>query len=337
MLANCGSRKVLVKLDEESNPAYGVNPYSRPMKDYINYGFVILDKPRGPTSSEVVAWVKKILNIDKAGHSGTLDPGVSGVLPIALGNSTKVLQGIAGLEKEYVGVMVFHGPVEEGKVREVFKMFTGPIYQRPPLRSAVKRRIRVKHVYSLDLLELDGRYALFRAVVESGTYIRKLCYDIGEVLGVGANMRELRRVRVGCFTEDKAVDLETLRAAYTLWSEYGDEAMLRKVIRPVEEMVAHLPKIYVRDSAVDAIAHGASLAAPGVAKVEEGIVKDAMVALMTLKGELIALAYAQASTDEILKMDRGIVAKVTRVIMPRGVYPSTWRRRKETSQGVQGG
>lgn len=324
---NCsGNRGVRIKVNEGTDPRYGVNPYERNISDYINFGFIILDKPRGPTSSEVVSWVKKMLNVSKAGHSGTLDPGVSGVLPIALGNATKVLQSLSNLDKEYVGVMLLHSPVDEERIRAVFKEFTGKIYQRPPLRSAVKRRIRVKTVYRLEILEMDGRYVLFRADVESGTYIRKLCYDMGEVLGVGASMRELRRVRVGCFREEDAVDLETLRYAYALWRDYGDESLLRKVIRPMEEMVIHLPKIYVRDSAVDAIAHGASLAAPGVAKVEEGIKSGQLVALMTLKGELIGLAEATASTDEIVNMSRGIVAKPVRVVMPRGVYPSTWRR-----------
>lgn len=323
---------MFVKVDEATDERYGVEPLKRPMEQYINYGFIILDKPRGPTSSEVVSWVKKLLNLGRAGHSGTLDPGVSGVLPIALGNSTKVLYGISGLSKEYVGVMVFHQPVDEAKVREVFSQFRGKIYQRPPLRSAVKRRIRVKEVYDLELLELDGRYALFRVNVESGTYIRKLCYDIGEVLGVGSNMRELRRVRVGCFTEKDAVDLNMLREAYFLWREYGDESMLRRVIRPVEEMVAHLPRIFVRDSAVDAIAHGASLAAPGVAKVEEGVAKGSLVSLVTLKGELIALATAEASTEEILSMNRGIVARPFRVIMPRGIYPSVWHGRQREAE-----
>ena len=329
---NCsGERTIKVKVDEGTDPRYGVNPYERRIEEYINYGFIILDKPRGPTSSEVVAWVKKLLNINKAGHSGTLDPRVSGVLPIALGDSTKVLQGISNVDKEYVGVMLLHSAVDQERVKSVFREFTGKIYQRPPLKSAVKRRIRIKTVYSLDIMEFDGRYILFKADVESGTYIRKLCYDIGEVLGVGASMRELRRTRVGCFREENAVDLNTLREAYTLWRDYGDETLLRKVIRPVEEMIIHLPRIYIRDSAVDAIAHGASLAAPGVAKVEEGIMNGQLVALMTLKGELVALAESMVSTDEILSMSKGIVAKPTRVIMPRGVYPSTWRRSKQAT------
>ncbi|MGC8571156.1 MAG: RNA-guided pseudouridylation complex pseudouridine synthase subunit Cbf5 [Caldivirga sp.] len=326
-VVNCGGERVVkVKVNEDTDPRYGVNPYERRIEEYINYGFIILDKPRGPTSSEVVAWVKKMLNISRAGHSGTLDPGVSGVLPIALGDSTKVLQGIGNVDKEYVGVMLLHSMVDQERVKAVFREFTGKIYQRPPLKSAVKRRIRVKTIYSLDIMEFDGRYVLFKADVESGTYIRKLCYDIGEVLGVGASMRELRRTRVGCFREENAVNLDTLREAYWLWRDYGDESLLRRVIRPVEEMVAHLPRIYIRDSAVDAVAHGASLAAPGVAKVEEGIKSGQLVALMTLKGELVALAESTASTDSILSMSKGIVAKPTRVIMPRGVYPSTWRR-----------
>ncbi len=336
----CKEPEVLVKIpDEATNPEWGCPPDKRPIEAYLRYGFVILDKPRGPTSHEVAAWVKKILGLNKAGHSGTLDPRVSGVLPIALEESTKAMPAINNLDKEYIMVLKLHGDVDEERLKAVLKEFTGPIYQKPPLRSAVKRRLRVKHVYSLELLELDGRYAIIRMSVESGTYARKLAYDIGEILRVGANMRELRRVRVGCFTEREAVTLQDIKDAYTLWREYGDDELLRKVVRPVEYMVRHLPKVWIRDSAVDAICHGAALAVPGIVKLTNNITKGSLVAIMTLKDELVALGRAEMSSEEIMNASKGIAVRTTRVVMKRGTYPPLWKKKKEqqaqeTSPGV---
>ncbi len=326
-------QEVLYKLEnEETNPEWGCYPDKRPIEQYIRYGFVILDKPRGPTSHETVAWLKKLLGLRRAGHAGTLDPRVSGVLPVALEEATKALQAIAHSDKEYIAVMKLHEDVPEDKLVEALKLFEGEIYQKPPLRCAVKRQLRVKKVYKLELLEKNGKYCIIRMHVEAGTYARKLIHDIGEVLGCGANMRELRRTRAGLWTENEAVTLNQLREAYVLWKEFGYEDLLRKYIRPVEEMVKHLPKIWVRDSAVDAICHGAALAAPGVVKLTKDVTKGSLIALMTLKNELIALARAEMSAEEILSAQKGIVARVVRVVMPRGTYPRLWKSAKEKGE-----
>jgi len=332
----CNEPEVLVKIpNEETNKEWGLPPENRSMDLYLRYGFIVIDKPRGPTSHEVAAWVKRILNLDRAGHSGTLDPGVSGVLPVALGESTKAMPAINTLDKEYIMVMKLHGDVDDDKLRAILKEFTGAIYQRPPLRSAVKRQVRVKHVYELELLERDGRYVLIRMNVESGTYARKLAYDIGEVLGVGANMRELRRVRVGCFTEKEAVKLQDLKDAYTLYKEYGVEDLLRTYVKPVEYMVRHLPKVWIRDSAVDAICHGAALAVPGIVKLTNNVKKGSLTAIMTLKNELVALGYAEMSSDDIMKAQKGIAVRTTRVVMRKGTYPPIWKELKEKKKAEQ--
>lgn len=332
----CNEPEVLVKIpNEETNKEWGLPPENRSMDLYLRYGFIVIDKPRGPTSHEVAAWVKRILNLDRAGHSGTLDPGVSGVLPVALGESTKAMPAINTLDKEYIMVMKLHGDVDDDKLRAILKEFTGAIYQRPPLRSAVKRQVRVKHVYELELLERDGRYVLIRMNVESGTYARKLAYDIGEVLGVGANMRELRRVRVGCFTEKEAVKLQDLKDAYTLYKEYGVEDLLRTYVKPVEYMVRHLPKVWIRDSAVDAICHGAALAVPGIVKLTNNVRKGSLTAIMTLKNELVALGYAEMNSDDIMKAQKGIAVRTTRVVMRKGTYPPIWKELKEKKKAEQ--
>ena len=216
----------------------------------------------------------------------------------------------------------------EDRVREVLEEFQGKIYQRPPARASVKRRVRVRRVYYLDVLEIEGRDVLFRIGCQAGTYIRKICHDVGEVLGCGAHMQELRRTRSGPFTEDEScVTLHDIVYLHSRWRETGDVEYLRRFILPMEKTLEIIPKIYVRDSAVDALCHGAHLTAPGVVSVEAGISNGATVALFTLKGEAISLATATASTKEILEMSHGIVARNDRVLMPRGTYPKMWRSR----------
>ena len=326
----CPSREVFSKFEESTNPQWGKPPSQRSTEEYIKYSLVILDKPRGPSSHEVAAWVKKILGVERAGHAGTLDPKVSGVLPIAIAEGTKVLMALSRSDKVYVAVAKFHGDVDEDKLRAVLQEFQGVIYQKPPLRSAVKRQLRTRRVYSLDLLELDGRYAVIKMHVEAGTYARKIIHDIGEVLGVGANMRELRRIAVSCYTEDEAVTLQDIADAYYIWKHYGDDTYLRRVLLPIEEIARHLPKIWVRDSAVDAICNGAPLAAPGISKFETPFSKGDLVAMFTLKGELIGIGRALVGSEEVKKMERGLVARTDRVIMRRGTYPAMWKRKAKS-------
>jgi len=255
---------------------------------------------------------------------------VSGVLPIALEEATKTIQVLLESGKEYVCIMRLHSDVPEDHLKEVLMEFEGKIYQRPPARASVKRRVRVRRVYYIDLLEIEGRDVLLRIGCQAGTYVRKICHDIGEVLGCGAHMQELRRTRSGPFTEDeKSVTLHDIVYLYGRWQETGDLEYLRRFILPMEETLKLIPKIYVRDSAVDALCHGAHLTAPGVVSLEAGINKGSMVALLTLKGEAISLATATATTKEILQMNHGIVAINNRVLMPRGTYPKMWRTRQK--------
>jgi len=251
---------------------------------------------------------------------------VTGVLPIALEEATKTIHVLLESGKEYVCVMRLHSDVPEDRIKEVLAEFQGKIYQRPPARASVKRRVRVRKVYYIDVLEVDGRDVLFRIGCQAGTYIRKICHDIGEVLGCGAHMQELRRTRSGPFTEDEnSVTLHDIVYLYSKWQETGDLKYLRRFVLPMEKTLEILPKIYIRDSAVDAICHGAHLTAPGVVSLETGITNGCRVAILTLKGEAVALARATASTKEILDMRYGIVARNERVLMPRGTYPKMWR------------
>ncbi len=320
-----------VKDDARTDEKYGCYPLKRPIEEYIQKGFVCIDKPMGPSSHEVVVWVRKILNVKKTGHAGTLDPRVTGVLPIFIEQATKLVKFLQVSDKEYVCLMRLHGNVREEDLRRVMKMFVGKIYQRPPLKSAVKKRLRVREIYKIEILEVAGRDVLFKVATESGTYIRKLCKDIGEILGVGAHMQELRRIRTGKFGEDMCYTLQDLLDAYIFWREDGEEEYLRKIIKPMELAVADLPKVVIKDTAVDAICHGADLTVKGIAYIEKNIDEGNIVAVYTLKNELVALGRALMSAEKMYKAKTGVAVDIERVIMERGVYPSVWKSKIATS------
>jgi len=246
-----------------------------------------------------------------------------------LGRATKIAQALMSAPKEYVCLMRLHANVPDDELIKVLENFIGPIYQRPPLRSSVKRVVRIRRIYFIELLERDSKDVLLRIGCERGTYIRKLCHDIGEILGCGAHMQELRRTKVGPFRDDETlVTLQDVMDAYRMWKEYGYDECLRSIIVPVERAVEHLPRLIIRDSAVDAICHGAWLAVPGILRIDSGIKIGDTVAIMTQKGELVAIAEATMRSEEILTADHGIAAKPIRVLMPPGTYPPEWKKSK---------
>jgi len=310
----------LIKSEEETDLRYGKRPEERPMEEQIKNSVIIVDKHAGPTSHQITDWVKKIFCVKKAGHSGTLDPAVTGVLPVALENATKAMPVLMGLEKEYVGVMHIHKDVTEELLRETVKKFIGKIIQVPPVKSAVARRPREREIKFFDILEIDGRDVLFKVSCEAGTYIRKLCDQIGRTLGSGANMKELRRTKVGWFTEQQAHSLLEVKDAYEFWKA-GDEKPLRKILIPVEHAVTHVKKIFIKDSAVDTICNGSPVFVTGITKIQQGIEPGDTVAVCTQKEELIALGIAKMDAEKMQKLKRGVAVRTDRVFMPKGIYP----------------
>ena len=266
------TRQELIKVAEEStDSSHGFEPVKRPIALYLSYGLIPLDKTRGPTSHEVVSWVRRMFGVEKAGHSGTLDPGVSGVLPIGLGHATKALSLLLLFPKEYVAVMRIHSSVPREEVDRVVREFTDEIFQKPPQRSSVKRQVRSRRIHEMEILEQQGNLYLIRVLCESGTYIRKLIYDIGEVLAVGATMVELRRTKVGPLTEEKGlVSLHDLFDA-VFRMKNGDESRIRSLVMPVENAIPGIKRVVIKDAAVDAICHGAMLAVPGILSISPGI------------------------------------------------------------------
>ncbi|MFH1510664.1 MAG: RNA-guided pseudouridylation complex pseudouridine synthase subunit Cbf5, partial [Candidatus Woesearchaeota archaeon] len=312
--------KILVRKESETDDRFGSYPEKRSVEKLLDYGIVNINKPRGPSSHEVSAHVQKILGINKSGHSGTLDPNVTGCLPIALGRATRIVQVLLPAGKEYVALMHLHNGVDEKQLRKTLQQFIGEITQLPPIKSAVKRQERKRKIYSLDVLETKGQDVMFRVSCQAGTYVRKLCHDIGQKLGVGAHMAELVRTRAGPFDETTMVSLLDLADAYHYYKEEKNDKYLRNIVKPVEHTVQHMPRIWVFDSTVEPLCHGTDLAAPGISKLTDGIQKEDIVAVLSLKGELVALGKARMNSSEMMG-DRGMAVKIHKVFMEPGTYP----------------
>ncbi|BFZ06187.1 hypothetical protein BsWGS_09226 [Bradybaena similaris] len=306
----------------------GCSPLRRPTDDYVKTGFINLDKPSNPSSHEVVAWIKRILRVEKTGHSGTLDPKVTGCLIVCIERATRLVKSQQGAGKEYVCIFELHNPVaEEKKVRLCLEGIKGAMFQRPPLISAVKRQLRIRTVYDVKMLEYDASRSLgiFWVSCEAGTYIRTMCVHLGLFLGVGGHMKELRRVRSGIQSEKEGmVTMHDVLDAQWMYDNQKDDSYLRHCIRPLEALLVGHKRIIIKDSAINALCHGAQVLIPGVLRYEDDIEIGLEIVIVTTKGEAVALAIAQMTTAVMSTCDHGICAKLKRVIMERNTYPKKW-------------
>jgi H/ACA ribonucleoprotein complex subunit 4 len=297
-----------------------------PVGDRIRDGaFLLLDKPRGPSSHQVTAWARDLLGVARAGHAGTLDPNVSGVLWVGVGPALKLLPLVLEFPKRYVGVVAFHGSVGARELDRALAEFTGPIYQTPPVRSAVRRERRVRTIHRLERVESDGGRVVLDVVADSGTYIRTLAVDLGEALGVGAHLEELRRIGTGPFDESAAITLGTLADAVARRAE-GDPTPLLAALRPIEEVWREFPRLVVKDSAASALAHGAGLASGGIVSVSRAFARGAHVVLVTRSGELVATGVARYDASGIAGAPHGWVVTGTRVFVDAARFPALWQR-----------
>jgi len=323
---------LIVKHNEKTNSKYGVEPEKRTLKELLDKGYINLDKDAGPTSHMATDNLKKILGIKKAGHSGTLDPKVTGVLLIGLGRATRLMEYMLKSNKEYVCHMFVHSEVEKEKMLEVFSNFTGVIKQIPPIISAVKRQEREREIYSIEMLDYEnkGKDILYKVACQHGTYIRKLCTDMCESIGLKGQMKELRRTKAGPIREENnIISLDKLRNLYELYNKGENnshiyEKELRKYLRPMEELLLEFKKVIVMDSAVDSICHGCDLAIPGVSQFDKNIEMEDEVALYTQKGELIAMGTAYLDSKKVVKKKKGAFVKTNKVFLDIDIYPKTW-------------
>jgi len=305
---------------------HGASPLKRDIQNYIKSGFICLDKPANPSSHEVVAWIKRILRVEKTGHSGTLDPKVTGCLVVCIDRATRLVKSQQSAGKEYVCIYRLHDSIPQKRVAQELEKLKGALFQRPPLISAVKRQLRVRSVYESKLLEHDEEknMGIFWVSVESGFYARTICVHLGLMLGCGGQMQELRRPRSGVMTEAESSTMHDILDAQWLYDNHKDEAYLRRVIRPLEALLTKHKRIIMKDSAVNAICYGAKILLPGVLRYEDGIEMGEEIVVCTTKGEAICLGIAQMTTATMASCDHGIVAKIKRVVMERDLYPKKW-------------
>ncbi len=281
------------------------------LQELISRSVINLDKPFGITSRQATVEIKNIFKCKKAGHVGTLDPRVTGVLVVALDNATKTMPVLMALDKEYEGVMYLHKNVDKQTLEKtISEHFLGEITQIPPVKSHVARKPRKRMIYSFNVIEKDGKNVKFKTKVQSGTYIRKLCSDVGERLGTGGHMKELRRIKVGHFAIEDSHSLDEIKKAY----ENYDENFLKKILIPIEEAIPHLKRIYVKDSKIKSIKNGAPVLSSDVVKSQLGIKPEEMVGIFSLKDELIALGVAKTGSKAMVDKKAWKVIIIDRVL-----------------------
>lgn len=310
--------------EADTSEKFGSIPEKRSIEELLEKSIVIVDKPFGPTSQQISTWVRKELDLKKTGHFGTLDPNATGVLPIGLNNGTRLNKALSKADKEYIFEAKLDEEKSEDDVREVLQEFEGTNKQVPPEKSAVKQEEREREVYEIELLDVDENNILGRVRCESGFYVRVLISQLGEKLDTEAEMTELRRTQQGKLTEEDVNILQDIVDAYHFYHD-GKEEELRKVLHPVEKAVNHLKKIVIKDSAVNAVANGADLGANGISKFQEQINEGETVAIMTLKGELVALGSAEMNSEQLYDQD-GTAATLQSVHMDPETYPKRWKQ-----------
>ncbi len=321
------ARQIFTKKAEKGN--FGKPPQERTTQELCGYGIINVDKPKGPTSHQVSDMVQKILGISKAGHSGTLDPQVTGVQPIGIGRATRITQFLLTAPKEYVCLMHVHKLVDEVTLREAIEKFKGKIEQLPPIKSAIKRQLRTREIYELEILEIQDQDVLYRVKCQAGTYIRKICHDIGVELGVGAHMSQLRRTQAGPFREtDNLVTLNDLEDAYAFYQEEGNDKFLRHCIQPIENALGHITKCWIFDTTIESVSHGRDVAVPGISKLEN-FRKGETVAVLTIKGELVAIGEALMSAVEVNTKEKGLAIKVQKVFLEQVKIEGTKKESKK--------
>ena len=279
------------------------------VSELIFRSLINVDKPSGITSRQVVTEIKEIFGLKRCGHTGILDPRVTGVLVIALENATKAMPVLMGLNKEYEGVMYLHKDIERKKLEKIIsKHFVGEITQIPPVKSRVARKPRKRKVYFFDIIEKDGKNVRFKTKVQAGTYIRKLCSDIGQKLEIGAHMKELRRTSVGHFKIEDSYTLEKIK------ERSKNEKFLKKILIPIEEAIPHVKRVYVKDSSISLIKNGAPVFSSDIVNVLPEIKPNETVSIFSSKNKLIALGISKSNSKSMLKKMSKSVIRTDKII-----------------------
>lgn len=308
-----------------TNPAIGGIPDERDVEERLASGFILLDKPAGPTSHQLASWARDLFGLERLGHGGTLDPFATGVLPLMAGKTMKLTKKILTHKKTYICVFRFATTPDEAQLKKVMKQLTGRVYNVPPEVSAVKVQVRTRKIFTFENIEMKGNDMIARVYCEAGTYIRTMARDLGLLLDMKVQLKELRRENTGVFKLEDCITMQDLADAVWLWKECNQPEALLRVIHPIEKLLLDLPTATVKDSAAAALAHGAPLLRPGLVSIQSGVKTGKEVVIQTLKGEAVGIVTLTLSTDEIAAINEGEIARPNMVLLDEGLYPRRWK------------
>ena len=307
-----------------TNEAFGTVPDDRTLEQRLASGFILVDKPAGPTSHQLAAWARDLLGLDRLGHGGTLDPFATGVLPLMAGRCMKITNKILKHQKSYIAVFRFRQEPDIAALKSAMASMTGRIYNVPPEVSAVKVQVRTRTVETFELLDTDGNDVVARIRCEAGTYIRTMARDLGLVLNTPVSLKELRREHSGIFGLEHCVTMDQLADAVWLWKECGQEEALKAIVHPIEKLLVDVPSCQIKDSAVAALAYGAPLLRPGLVSIPKHLKKGTELLVTSMKNEAVGFVKLKADSNDVAKMSGGEVARPSMVLMDTEVYPRRW-------------
>ena len=308
-----------------TNLAIGGIPDDRDVEERLASGFILLDKPAGPTSHQLASWARDLFGLERLGHGGTLDPFATGVLPLMAGKTMKLTKKILTHKKTYICVFRFATVPDEAQLKKIMKQLTGRVYNVPPEVSAVKVQVRTRKIFTFENIEMKGNDMIARVYCEAGTYIRTMARDLGLLLDMKVQLKELRRENTGVFKLEDCITMQDLADAVWLWKECNQPEALLRVIHPIEKLLLDLPSATVKDSAAAALAHGAPLLRPGLVNISAGVKAGKEVVIQTLKGEAVGIVTLTLSTDELAGINEGEVARPSMVLLDEGLYPRRWK------------
>jgi len=320
--------RIVIEEYKPKDSSHGIFPDEMTVEQRLASGFMLLDKPAGPTSHQIASWVRDLLGLERLGHGGTLDPFATGVLPLMAGKSMKLTKGILKSNKTYISVLKFSEEPDKEKLTEVITTLTGRIYNVPPEISAVKVQVRTRKIFNFELIELSGKEAIVKIHCEAGTYVRTIARDMGLLLGYKVELKELRRENSGKFTLENCVTLQQIADAIWLWKECENSEALLKIIHPTEKLLLDMQYIVVKDSAASALCHGAPLLRPGLISINSKISNGQEIAVFTSKNEIVGIVKMTKSSQEIVEMDSGEIAKPVMILMEQERYPPQWPKQE---------
>ena len=320
--------RIVIDESPAKSSRHGKIPSERGLEALMEAGVILVDKPPGPSSHQLASWARDILGLKRLGHGGTLDPFATGALTLLLGKATRLTEVVLSGNKTYIAVLKIDSSISYKRVKEVLERFAGEIYNVPPLESAVKIRVRTRVISEIKLLESDQENGFHTISVscQAGTYIRTLARDIGLMLGSPCVLSELHRHSTGSFEQSSLCTMQQLADAAML-AEEGDEEALCRLIAPVERILGSIPGVWIRDSAIASICHGAPLAVPGVVSLDSGMSAGDKTVIWSSKGEAVAVGEMIVNSSDVRDMDEGELVKPKIVLMDKDEYPGAWSGR----------